>query len=540
MKPLDLNDAQWQAVSHQGSHLMIVAGPGTGKTHTITYRIVRFINELNVGAGLRPALNDVRVGLEPTPTDQRILAITFTNKAAKELQERLEAKLPEFWRLATVGTFHRFALGLLREFSDATPLPKDFQIALPEEISALLEEIFPKKTTLERKETLERISLIKATQLVIDPDSDYQTYHRFLRAKNWIDFDDILRETLLLLENEEILAKVQERYRYIFVDEYQDVNLIQNTLLKTLVSEGVLLTVIGDPNQSIYGFRGSQVKFFTRFEEDFPGAAKLYLTENYRSKSNLLSASSQVIAKSPSTDVPEIIAKIFDEGRLVIHEAATDRAEAEYVVHQIEQMVGGVSMLSLDSHRVSSYNQAQRSFGDIAILYRLNAQKNVVMGALDHLGIPYSVSAKSKIKKEELEGVTQETKDEILLQQHEEFVDYNVEKVSLLTMHAAKGLEFPVVFMIGCEEKLLPLNLDTMKGDSEEERRLFYVGMTRAKEQLFLTRAGRRQLYGQTFFNAPSMFLSDIQEDLKAYENSKIRKKINKSKASDNQQLKLF
>ena len=211
----DLNDAQWQAVIHKDSHLLIVAGPGTGKTHTITYRILHTIEDLK--------------------QDQKILAITFTNKAAQEMRTRLEAKDSKFWRQITVGTFHRFALSLLREFSEHTALPKDFQIALPQDIQGFLPEIFPNKNSLQRKETLDEISWVKSTQLVIDASQDYQKYHRFLRAKGLIDFDDILRETLILLENEEVLSKVQQRYRYVFVDEYQDINLIQVALLKVLV-----------------------------------------------------------------------------------------------------------------------------------------------------------------------------------------------------------------------------------------------------------------------------------------------------------------
>lgn len=519
-QPNDVNQDQWEAILHSASRLIIVAGPGTGKTHTLIYRIVEKLKTFTPG--------------------QKALAITFTNKAAQEMKKRLEAKIPLYWKQVQVGTFHCFALSLLREFAEHTPLPKDFQIALPDEILSLSEEIFPGQTPAQRKQILEDISLMNSTQLAIHPTDHYQRYHRFLRFKGLIDFDDILRETLNLLENEDILLKVRQKFRHVFVDEYQDINLIQNVLLKILVGDTLDLTVIGDPNQSIYGFRGSEVKFFTRFSEDFPSASKVYLKENFRSTINLISASSQVIAKSSAQEVPETVAKIYEEGRLVIHEAATDRAEAEYVAHQIEQLVGGVSMFSQDSHRVETYRKAQRSFGDVAILYRLNAQKNVLIGALEHLGIPYSVSAKPKLKKEELQDLGQDKKDEILLQQFEESVDYNVEKVSLLTLHAAKGLEFPVVFIVGCEAKLLPLDLGEMKGAPEEERRLFYVGMTRAKEHLYLTRSGRRQIYGQTFFNPPSLFLADIEEDLKAYENSKLKRRLSKSKEAEKQQLKLF
>ncbi|MEI7998912.1 MAG: ATP-dependent helicase [Candidatus Omnitrophota bacterium] len=519
-KPSDLNDAQWQAVAYENSHLIIVAGPGTGKTHTITYRIARLVKTLK--------------------SDQKILAITFTNKAANQMRERLEVKVGQLGRYVTGGTFHRFALSLLREFNDQTPLPKDFQIALPDEVQSYLEEIFPNKTHAQRREIIDTISRAKSTKLVFAPDEDYQRYHRFLRGKGLIDFDDILREALILLENDDIAWQIRQRYPYIFVDEYQDINLVQNALLKTLVQEGVELTAIGDPNQSIYGFRGSQVELFHRFTEDFPSAAKLYLTENYRSTVNLLAASAQVITKASRQGVPEAIAKIYDEGRLVIHEAATDRAEAEFVAHQIEQLVGGLSMFSQDAHRVEMHYKAQRSFGDIAILYRLNTQKNVLIEALEHLGIPYSVALKPKITKQDLNELEQEDRDEALLAQFEEAMPYNVEKVSLLTLHAAKGLEFPVVFIVGCEAKLLPLDLNDMKGDPQEERRLFYVGMTRAKEHLYLTRAGRRQLYSQTYFNPSSLFLADIEEDLKVYENSKLRRRLSKTKESQKQQLKLF
>lgn len=525
---IKLNEAQRQAVNHQGSHLIIVAGPGTGKTHTVTHRIIQTLAALK--------------------QDQKILAITFTNKAANEMRMRLERATSSYWRQATVGTFHRFALSLLREFSEFTPLQKDFQITLPSDIQSLTEEIFPKKNPLERKKILEEISWVKSTKLVVESNEDYQRYHKFLRARGLIDFDDILREALVLLENEEVLQKVQARYRHIFVDEYQDINLVQVALLKMLVGEGVLITAIGDPNQSIYGFRGSQVKFFNQFQEDFPGAKTLFLNENYRSTANLLNASFQVIAKDNTQKVPDVVAKIYDEGRLVIHEAATDRAEAEYVVHQIEHLVGGVSMYSQDSNRIANHATAQRSFGDIAILYRMNAQKNVLIEALDHLGIPYSVASKSVgvplagtlSGQGQALPLQQEQIDEQILNSFEETLDYKIEKVSLLTLHAAKGLEFPVVFIVGCEARLLPLDINELKGDSSEERRLFYVGMTRAKEQLYLTRAGRRQIFGQTYFNPPSMFLADIQEDLKAYENSKLKRRLSKSKEADKQQLKLF
>ncbi len=507
MKPQDLNDAQWQAVTHDSGHLLIVAGPGTGKTHTLTYRIARLTGHL--------------------ANDQRVLAVTFTNKAADQMEQRLEQKgvdAGKFW----VGTFHRFCVQLLRQHAQDTDLPNNFQIALPRQIAALAKDIWPGKTMAQRQTALENISLLKSTRLALDPNEDFKAYHRFLRGKGFIDFDDILREALILLENnDEVAEATRWQYPFVCVDEYQDINIVQNALLKTLSRDGVLLTAIGDPDQSIYGFRGSEVKLFHRFADDFPNGTRLYLNENYRSAPNLLQASGQVIGQGGKQENFQMVAQIHSEGRLVVHEAATDRAEAEYIAHEIEKMVGGLSLLSAFVRR---HGYVPRTFGDIAVLYRLNVQKHCLIQALEHLGIPYQASDAAKPQAGQ--------NDDAVLRAAEETVDYNVEKVSLLTLHAAKGLEFPVVFIAGCEEHLLPLDAAGMTGDRQEERRLFYVGMTRAKEFLFLTRAERRQLFGKGMFHGPSPFLADIEEELKAYEAGR-RKKIKPALAPD-QQMKLF
>jgi len=479
----DLNESQWQAVCHEGSHLLITAGPGTGKTHTITHRIARIIPSLK--------------------SNEKVLAITFTNKAARQMKDRLTVLGVRPSQLFT-GTFHAFCLKLLRDYFEHTALPKDFRVATPEDITGF------------DKATLERISQMKSTQLAISPDDDYKAYQRYLRQNSWIDFDDILREALLLLEDDKISGELRRQYRYIFVDEYQDINIVQNVLLKKLAREGVLLTAIGDANQSIYGFRGSRVELFLRFQEDFAPAQVLTLQENYRSAPSLLTASGQVIGR----EVP-LLAKLSTQGKLVIHEAATDRAEADYVAHQIEKLIGGLDM--------NTSRRAVRSLGDVVILYRLNAQRHVMAQALEHLGIPYQAS--QKLKRGEVYS------DENALGQNEEELEYNVEKVSLMSLHAAKGLEFPTVFIIGCEDNLLPLDLMGMKGSPEEERRLFYVGMTRAKEHLYLTYSRRRQLFGQTLIQQASPYLSDIAEELKAYEASR---RNTPKKDPDALQMKLF
>jgi DNA helicase II / ATP-dependent DNA helicase PcrA len=481
-RPHDLNESQWQAVCHAGSHLLITAGPGTGKTHTLTRRIAHLIPSLK--------------------SNEKILAITFTNKAARQMQDRLIALGVGQSRLF-IGTFHGFCLKLLRDHFEHTALPKDFKVVTPEDITGF------------DKETLERLSHMKSFQLAISPDDGYKAYQRYLRQNSWIDFDDILREALLLLEDENIASQLRRQYRYIFVDEYQDSNIVQNALLKILTREGVLLTAIGDANQSIYGFRGSRVELFQRYQEDFTPAQILILQENYRSAPSLLAASGQVMGGV------QLLAKLSTQGKLVIHQAATDRAEADYVAHQIEKLIGGLDM--------NTSRRALRSFGDVVILYRLNAQRHVMAQALEHLGIPYQISKKPQ--------KAQIYSDEGVLGQNEEELEYNVEKVSLMSLHAAKGLEFPVVFIIGCEDNLLPLDLMVMKGDPQEERRLFYVGMTRAKEHLYLTHAKRRQLFGQTLTQDPSPYLADIAEELKAYEAAK--RNIPK-KDPDALQMKLF
>ncbi len=508
-KPQDLNSAQWQAVTYDGGHLLIAAGPGTGKTHTLTRRIAHVCSG-DVFRGHVPnsksefgtcPQNSRVPSLKP---DEKILAITFTNKAARQMQERLtDLGVPP--ARTFVGTFHAFCLRLLRDFRQETALPPNFKVVVPEDIQSF------------DKAVLERISLMKSSRLVITPDEDYKVYQRYLRKNGCIDFDDILREALDLLDQEHIAQQLRRVYRHIFVDEYQDSNIVQNALLKKLAGDTVCLTAIGDPNQSIYGFRGGSAGFFGRFPDDFPGARILALQENYRSAPNLLAASSQVMGGV------EILAKLNVHGKLITHSADSDRAEADYVASQITKMVGGMDMLSARS--------ALRSFGDIAVLYRLNSQRHVIAQALDHLGIPYQMSSKAP--------KSQSYSDEAVLGHNEEVLEYDVEKVSLLTLHAAKGLEFPVVFIIGCEANLLPLDLEGMHGDLQEERRLFYVGMTRAKEHLYLTCARRRQIFGKTWQQQPSPFLSDIEEELKAYETTRLRKKA-KSVIVNDSQMKLF
>ncbi len=493
-----LNEAQQEIVDYHDGHVIVAAGPGTGKTHTLIARIIRSIERLN--------------------PHEHILALTFTNKAAREIEQRLRAASVRL-DAVTVGTLHRFCLGILRRYADATPLPKDVKIALPNDINDVTAMLWPDKTQRQRSDILEDISYVKSTELVMQPTADYMAYQKAMRQAGLIDMDDILRETLMLLDtNDEILNELHKQYKSIFIDEYQDINVVQQAIIKILTGRDAVVTAIGDPNQSIYGFRGSDVTLFERFAESFEGAKQFFLTHNYRSTKHIVTASQQVIEKSATGSLSPELTHMAQEGKLTIHGATTDRSEAEYVAHTIEKMLGGLDMRT--SHR------SQRSFADFAILYRLNAQQHVISGALEHLGIPYQVSKRRNPTSND---------DDEALGSYEEELDYNVEKVSLLTLHAAKGLEFPIVFVIGCEDQLIPLDLPSMKGDIEEERRLFFVGMTRAKEELYLTYAKRRQLFGTTHTFEASPFLADIHHDLKAIELARRKKQ-----APVDNQLKLF
>jgi DNA helicase-2/ATP-dependent DNA helicase PcrA len=608
-----MNDSQWQAVCHEGGHLLIVAGPGTGKTHTLTHRIARIS----------------RGGSRTAPTlDEQILAITFTNKAAEEMQERLNQRLAGAPAKVFVGTFHRFCLRLLREHIAETGLPGDFTIATDRDLARAARRIWPGSTKRECQDRIEAIARWKAQCFSQEAPEEVLSYNRILRADGLLDYEDLLLEAMRLLS-----GAPEIYYPFVFVDEYQDINALQHALLKEFVRKGAFLTAIGDPNQAIYGFRGADPRFFESFRQDFPGASVLFLSDNYRSAPNLLKASGQIMAKAGPLFVPQLTAKIYAQRRLTVHEAPTDKAEAEYVVHKIEQMVGGTSLFSHDSGRVDTAQEGERTFRDIAILYRMNAQRHLFEEALSRHGIPCQTcddrpfvelppipesmallkalrgtgtlqeamdklsrtAAGEKIFKDNRPGwqknvgrflrmaerftAVEEFLDYLALQRPEDAVDRRAEYVRLLTLHASKGLEFPVVFITGCEENLLPLRLDrscpkivkslsfphalsgkpdeTITGcpiktfghdnfgigfkiacDPQEERRLFYVGMTRAKEVLFLTHARRRHLWGRPLSSPPSPYLEDIEHQLKEYTCAPSRPRQGRKKEST--QMELF
>jgi DNA helicase II / ATP-dependent DNA helicase PcrA len=632
-----LNADQHAAATCVDAPLVIVAGPGTGKTRTLTVRIAYLLRV----QGVAP---------------ESILAITFTNKAAEEMRARLVALVGEaVTSQLTIATFHAFGAQLLRTWAERLGLPADFVIVDDEDRSTLLRHALPDLSEQELKQTLDWISQTKnrlldadAPELVEDAElvARYHAYTQALAVAQAMDFDDLVRLPVQLLrEHADVAAALHTRYQWLSVDEYQDVNLAQYWLLRELAAGGANVCVIGDPDQAIYSFRGANPAYFHTFASDFPGAVTVELRQSYRSPQALLEAASQVIANNAdrpqgSTEGRRLWSEFTQEIKLDVYPAPTDRAEAETVVHTIEQAVGGTSYFSLDSGRVAGTATGNRSFGDFAVLYRMGAQRRTLIEAFDRSGIPYQVvgdaltsyrhirellallrlrvqpahallplttllgSGKGALADDVLIGLaeqvaaqgietalrsgatskhlkpaqrkrlggllalwtdwpTVERLDEAIsllaaawsawqgekptLAQNDRiaqlrlravpfgaeisaFLDYmalqsgtdaydpRADSVALMSIHAAKGLEFPVVFMVGCEEGLLPYlpPSEDKTVDIAEERRLFYVGMTRAQESLTLSHAARRMLFGQMVTLPISRFVDEIEAARKA------------------------
>ncbi|RME65171.1 MAG: hypothetical protein D6790_02235, partial [Caldilineae bacterium] len=372
---VQLNPQQRAAATYTEGPVLIVAGPGTGKTRTLTVRIAHLIRD----KGVAP---------------ESVLAVTFTNKAAEEMQARLADMLePEVADKITVRTFHALGALILQEFATEAGLPANFTILDEEGQHRLLRRACPELSGREARAALAAISAVKNELAQAEaPDPDIlRRYATALNAAQAVDFDDLLARTAALLEqNEPVRQTLHQRFRWISVDEYQDLNPVQHRLLRLLAAGGANVCAIGDPDQAIYGFRGADHRFFLSFEQDFPGARRFQLTQNYRSAQAILDAASQVIARNPERQALELFSDFVEQVKLTVYRAPTDKAEAEYVVHQIEQMVGGTSYFSLDSGRVEDDTQpVDWSFNDFAVLYRLNAQARLLEEAFDRSGIPY-------------------------------------------------------------------------------------------------------------------------------------------------------
>jgi DNA helicase-2/ATP-dependent DNA helicase PcrA len=311
----------------------------------------------------------------------------------------------------------------------------------------------------------------------------------------------------LFEERPEVAAGYRKRFAHVVIDEFQDTSFAQYRFIRLLASHH--LCVIGDPDQAIYGFAG-RFSAFDAFKTDFPDHYVFRLSENYRSQAIILQAATQVIAKSPAQLPRQLTARLASGLPIAIARYATDRQESEMIVRKIETLLGGSSHFTINSGWAQADDEASTyGLGDIAILYRVHAQARVIADALEHSGLPYRCFGKTR--------TSEDLKDFIAGDQGP-----RGDAISLMTLHRAKGLEFPVVFIAGCEGGLLPYERSE---DHEEERRLFFVGMTRAKQRLFLSSAATRILYGETRHAEPSPYLYDIQTELRRMAESQTPRK---------------
>ena len=645
MHPLlnGMNDRQAEAVQTTEGPLLIMAGAGSGKTRVLTHRIAYLIDEKMVNPW-------------------NILAITFTNKAAREMRERAE-KLKTEAQDCLIATFHSMCVRILRREADHIGYNRNFTIVDPGEQRTLMKRIL-KNLNLDPKKWNERAILgtisnakndlideVAYANLAGDMYTEivakcYTAYQKELRQSEAMDFDDLIMLTLRLFgQNPDVLTYYQQRYQYIHVDEYQDTNHAQYQLVKLLASRFKNICVVGDADQSIYGWRGADMQNILDFEKDYPEAKVVLLEENYRSTKTILQAANEVIRNNRNRRPKNLWTQNEDGEEIVYYRANDEQDEALFVARTIDQ-------LSREGY----------SHKDFAVLYRTNAQSRTVEEALLKANIPYTMVGGTKfysrkeirdvisylnlianpsdnisyerVVNEPKRGVGPGTVDKIrnfaatqeislldasanimlspvkgkaaqavyefanlILDLRDRLDDYSVtelvelvlkktgysaalaaqatlesqarienieeflsvtknfdenpdnpadetgldklsrflndlaliadtddgdqesSEVTLMTLHAAKGLEFSVVFLVGMEENVFPLSRASEDEDElEEERRLAYVGITRAEKILYLTNANSRMLYGKTNYNHPTRFLREISSDLLNYQ----------------------
>ena len=594
-----LNPEQRRAAEHGAGPALVLAGPGTGKTAVLAARIAHLVRS----RGAAP---------------EAIAAVTFTNRAAREMRERLGLLLPDprVRERIRIGTFHSFGLALLKAYGERLNLSWPFTIVDQEEREELLAAL-PGCPKGRARVLAEAISLTKqaaeedlpADQKELLSQKDLFTqYEATLALHNAVDLDDLLRLPVRLLSSQpEVLAEVRSRTTHLLIDEYQDVNAVQYRLVRLLMPAGdAPLFAIGDPNQAIYGFRGADSRFLGRFREDYPLASLYGLKASYRCSSTILKASAAVLPPAAEGVAPRsrpAKRRAGPEARLLISEHASEDSEAEYVARTIEGLMGGTRFFSLDSALSAGEQQSGiRSFADIAVLCRVARQMEPLARALAAHAIPCQAAtdqpwlrqepARSILRilqalrapgntlaRERVLGARLATAEDLLRWRRDferdgdlagllsslaaafplagpagqaaaagsgqagpaglaglaaesgggidKFLEAallgtepdalvrEAERVSLLTLHAAKGLEFPCVFITGCEDGLLPYTLPARRpADPEEERRLFYVGLTRAGAYLYLSHARRRFLFGRELRLPPSPFLAGLDEEL--------------------------
>lgn len=614
----NLNKEQIEAVKTIDGPVLVMAGAGSGKTKVLTTRIAYLIEE-----GI-PSYN--------------ILAITFTNKAAAEMRDRVSNLIGDV--SSFIGTFHSLGVRIIRENHDILGLPNNFTIIDSDDTNTIIKKLL-KEMNLDSKQyspsyVRNRISFIK-NQMLTDGELDrlfntpmdkvvVEVYHRYnnkLKTSASVDFDDLLLLPVnLFKERKDILEYYQDKYRYILIDEYQDTNPVQYKLSVMLSNKYKNIFVVGDMNQSIYAFRQADFRNISNFEKDFKGAKVIKLEHNYRSTNNILSAANEVIKHNTERKDLKLFSDNGDGVKIKYMRAYDEKHEIALVIDEIKHLLS------------EGYKNE-----DIAILYRTNAQSRAIEDVFLAKGIPYKVfgsyyfynrkeikdlisylrliynphdeislrrvinTPKRGIGESAIAAIEErakqqnismfdalETRKELefkeiiedLIKRSEslsltELIDEVLERsgmkkelesskaledeirlenlmevksitasfeertgsanlgdfleevsliadisnhtedgdvVTLMTLHSAKGLEFPVVFLVGMEEGIFPHNMSLMENNLEEERRLCYVGITRAKERLYLTNAKRRMLYGKENMNIPSRFISEIDEKL--------------------------
>ncbi|OFY13843.1 MAG: hypothetical protein A2X11_09875 [Bacteroidetes bacterium GWE2_42_24] len=573
--PSLLNSKQQQAVRHTGSPLLVLAGPGTGKTRVLTERIAWLINN----SGIAP---------------EKIIAVTFTQKAAREMQERtIKLITGSLTDAPFINTFHGWGINWLRQHAGVAGLPDDFNVAGdPEKRIILTEEL-----QIPPGEIAAKMALISAMKQKADqPDVDevmQSIRNRFdaaLRAARLIDIDDLVCLPVTILQKDaELLIEAQHATRALLIDEYQDINAVQYELVKLLTADDPSkLFAIGDPNQSIYAFRGSDVAYINRFVNDFSGAVTYSLNESYRCPHNLLTAARQVIDNENQT----IQIQGISHGTMVkITENPTEASESEFIARTIDRMTGGTRFFAIDSGIADPGDiPADIDPSQIAILTRTHRQQTSICKALNDHGIPwrsyhhmapfaqkpasdlitilkaldnpqnnfYQRQATRFFSSQKAYGTFMNNfplnltiseqlswiggqvfpslhegyremirTSESFRHNKQTFWQYintgimadalspDVTAVNLMTLHAAKGLEFDVVIIAGCEEGIIPYTFGNRKSpDPEEERRLLYVGMTRARNLLLLTHALERTIFGQQVRLPRSRFLDSISNEL--------------------------
>lgn len=536
---MDLNRNQKVAVESSDRYLCVLAGPGTGKTLTITAKIIHLLQN----------------GLSP----EEIAALTFTQKAAIEMRERV-IKHVKKEELPFIGTFHLLCIRLLREFLPCEN--RNFKLCTRIKQKEIIRELGEKNA----EKTIDRISKFKNRGLPLDDKTMaiYEKYEEKKKTLNLFDFDDLLTKTQEMLKE----GKIPPLFNHIVVDEFQDINKIQYEIIKGLLRKDGSFSVFGDPDQAIYSFRGSEIDLFLNLPTDFKNLTLLNLSLNYRSQANIINASNHFITVNTKRFSKKIEPTKESSHPIVLIEVEDEFEEARVIVEAIKSKVGAVDFTDLYRNK----DETSYTYGSFAVLARTNRQLKIINDKLLSEGIPVKTIKKDiepwiesfiknlseQIKRKEItkklfeaaplyeflnstdllkklepyeaslvSNIAKSYRKGTLIEQIQAFIDElsgltsidlfpeRLNAVSLLTLHGSKGLEFPVVFIVGTEEGLIPYTLST-EWDIEEERRLFYVGMTRAMDELIILHARSRFINGKKLNLPPSSFIKELpQENLK-------------------------